>query len=85
VALCSLYSLKSLRLGGNAISRVPDQISQLTNLKNLDLSKNELYELGDSLFYLTTLTDINVHWNCIALVCFSSACSIDACSCLAIV
>lgn len=68
VSLCSLHTLKSLRLGGNAISHIPEQISQLTNLKNLDLSKNELYELTDSLFHITSLTDINVHWNCIALI-----------------
>lgn len=61
--LSTMTALKSLGLGHNQLTRLPDSIGNLTNLTTLGLSYNQLTTLPDSFGDLTNLTNLGLYNN----------------------
>jgi Leucine rich repeat len=61
-----LVSLAELKLKGNLIVAIPDEIDALTTLKLLDLSENKITHIPKSVAAVAKLKDLELKGNCIA-------------------
>ncbi len=67
---CSVFSSRLIRLdlGDNSLTRLPEEIEQLSALEELDLSSNELTTFPNRLCHLHSLKELNLFGNQITVL-----------------
>ncbi|XP_068927554.1 leucine-rich repeat-containing protein 20 isoform X1 [Petaurus breviceps papuanus] len=63
--MTTFSQLRELRLEGNALHHLPDEVSTLTHLKAIDLSRNQFQDFPEKLTALQALETINLEENAI--------------------
>ncbi|XP_074088554.1 leucine-rich repeat-containing protein 20 isoform X2 [Macrotis lagotis] len=63
--MTTFSQLQELRLEGNALHRLPDEVSTLQHLKAIDLSRNQFKDFPEKLTALQALETINLEENAI--------------------